>query len=264
MVDAFYHRVIDELILLLDIFNDDWRQLTILLLNEGAVKHRNSRAFGRRNGHVQLWYGQLVDVLRVQSEHPIGLLLFFAAPMTVRNRLQVYILHVNLLWRRRLLQLLSDVDTTPPRMLRRLLMHNHHCSAWIHDIVVSCLVNDVIVSDVDLLGSLLHHVDEQRLLQLLLLGVPLALYRSRGYRGLRLRNIRMSLLMMPGGRHLCDSLVKLLLLLMVTLVSVLQLAVVPVEPTRQASTLLPTDRYLPRVRLLHDHCKLSVSQSRVL
>ena len=185
--------------------------------------------------------------------------------MTVRNRLQVYILHVNLLWRRRLLQLLSDVDATPPRMLRCLLMHNHHCSAWIHDIVVSCLVNDVIVSDVDLLGCLLHHVDEQRLLQLLLLGIPLALYRSRGYRGLRLRNIRMSLLMMPGGRHLCDSLVKLLLLLlMVTLVSVLQLAVVSVEPTRQASTLLPTDRYLPRVRLLHDHCKLSVSQSRVL
>ena len=71
--------------------------------------------------------------------------------------------------------------------------------------------------------------------------------------------------MMSWKRWLSHSQVELLLLLLiVTLVSVLQLAVVSVESTRKPGSLLSTDRYLPRIRFLNDHCKLTVSQSRVL
>jgi hypothetical protein len=68
---------------------------------------------------------------------------------------------------------------------------------------------------------------------------------------------------MPWKRRLSDSLVELLILV-VALVSILQLAVVSVEPTRKTGSLLPTDSYLPRIRFLNDHCKLTVSQCGVL
>jgi hypothetical protein len=68
---------------------------------------------------------------------------------------------------------------------------------------------------------------------------------------------------MPWQRWLSDGLVKLLVLV-VALVSILQLAVVSVEPTRKTGSLLPTYRYLPRIRFLNDHCKLTVSQRRIL
>jgi hypothetical protein len=68
---------------------------------------------------------------------------------------------------------------------------------------------------------------------------------------------------MPWQRWLSDSLVELLILV-VALVSILQFAVVSVEPTRKTSSLLPTDSNLPRIRLLNDHCKLTVSQCGVL
>jgi hypothetical protein len=65
---------------------------------------------------------------------------------------------------------------------------------------------------------------------------------------------------MPWQRWLSDRLVELLVLV-VALVSILQLTVVSVESTRKSSSLLPTYSYLPRIRLLNDHCKLTVSQS---
>jgi hypothetical protein len=68
---------------------------------------------------------------------------------------------------------------------------------------------------------------------------------------------------MPWKRRLSHSLVQLLILV-VALVSILQLAVVSVEPTRKTSSLLPTDSNLPRIRLLNNHCKLTVSQCGVL
>ena len=50
-------------------------------------------------------------------------------------------------------------------MLRSLLLHNDHRSVRVDDIVVGCLVDNVIVGDVDMLGCLLvHYVDKQLLL----------------------------------------------------------------------------------------------------
>ena len=50
-------------------------------------------------------------------------------------------------------------------MLRCLLLHNDHRSVGVDDIVVGCLVDNVIVGDVDMLGCLLvHYVDKQLLL----------------------------------------------------------------------------------------------------
>lgn len=95
---------------------------------------------------------------------------------------------------------------------------------------------------------------------LLLLCVSLAFDRPRRYRGQGLRNIRLCLLMMPGGWRLC-GLIKLLLLLIIALVCILQLAVVSVEPARKTGPLLPTYRNLPRVRLLNNHRQLTVRQS---
>jgi hypothetical protein len=50
-------------------------------------------------------------------------------------------------------------------MLRCLLVHYHHSSVGVDDIVVGSLVDNVIVGDVDLLGCLLvHYIDKQLLL----------------------------------------------------------------------------------------------------
>ena len=54
-----------------------------MLLNESAVEHRHSRAFRGSDRHVQLRDGQLIDILRIQSKHPISLLLLFSSSLTV-------------------------------------------------------------------------------------------------------------------------------------------------------------------------------------
>jgi hypothetical protein len=61
--------------------------------------------------------------------------------------------------------LISDINSASSRLLRCLLVHYHHCSVGVDDIVVGCLVDNVIVGDVDLLrGLLVHNVDQQLLL----------------------------------------------------------------------------------------------------
>lgn len=50
-------------------------------------------------------------------------------------------------------------------MLRCLLVHYHHRSVGIDDVVVGCLVDNMVIGDVDLLRCLLmHNVDKQLLL----------------------------------------------------------------------------------------------------
>ncbi len=50
-------------------------------------------------------------------------------------------------------------------MLRCLLVHYHHGSVGIDDIIVSCLVDNVVIRNVNLLWCLLmHYVDKQLLL----------------------------------------------------------------------------------------------------
>lgn len=59
----------------------------------------------------------------------------------------------------------SHIYPASSRMLRSLLLHNDHRSVGVDDIVVGCLVDNVIVGDVDMLGCLLvHYVDKQLLL----------------------------------------------------------------------------------------------------
>jgi len=64
-----------------------------------------------------------------------------------------------------LLLLSSHIYPASSRMLRCLLVHSHHSSVGVDDIVVGCLVDNVIVGDVNLLWCLLvHNVDKQLLL----------------------------------------------------------------------------------------------------
>jgi hypothetical protein len=61
--------------------------------------------------------------------------------------------------------LISDINPTSSSLLRCLLVHYQHSSVRINDIVVGCLVDNVIVGDVNLLRCLLmHNVDQQLLL----------------------------------------------------------------------------------------------------
>jgi hypothetical protein len=58
-----------------------------------------------------------------------------------------------------LLLLSSHIYPASSRMLRCLLVHYHHGSVGIDDVVVGCLVDNVVIRDVDLLRCLLvHHV----------------------------------------------------------------------------------------------------------
>ncbi len=102
-------------------FNDHRREFTILL-DECTVKHRDPRTLRGRNRHVELGNDQLIHGLRVQSEHPIGLLLFVICPsVTTRDRLHlahVDLFDVRLLW----LLLLHYIETTSAGMLRGLLL----------------------------------------------------------------------------------------------------------------------------------------------
>jgi hypothetical protein len=47
--------------------------------------------------------------------------------------------------------LISDINPTSSSLLRCLLVHYHHCSVGVDDIVVGCLIDNVIVGDIDLL-----------------------------------------------------------------------------------------------------------------
>lgn len=64
-----------------------------------------------------------------------------------------------------LLVLSSHICTASSCMLRCLLVHYHHGSVGIDDIVVGCLVDNVVIRNVNLLWCLLmHYVDNQLLL----------------------------------------------------------------------------------------------------
>ena len=64
-----------------------------------------------------------------------------------------------------LLLLSSHIYPASSRMLRCLLVHYHHRSVGIDDVVVGCLVYNVTVSDVNLLWCLLvHNIHKQLLL----------------------------------------------------------------------------------------------------
>lgn len=64
-----------------------------------------------------------------------------------------------------LLLLSSNIYPASSRMLRCLLVHYHHRSVGIDDVVVGCLVDNMVIGDVDLLRCLLmHNVDKQLLL----------------------------------------------------------------------------------------------------
>jgi hypothetical protein len=61
--------------------------------------------------------------------------------------------------------LISDINSASFSLLRCLLVHYQHSSIGVDDIVVGCLVDNVIVGDIDLFRCLLvHNVDQQLLL----------------------------------------------------------------------------------------------------